>query len=302
MSTKPTNPKDIVAGKKIDMGLVPDTLVVFAARAFTEGALKYGRFNWRIAGVAAHVYHAAVRRHISKWWNGQDYDKRTRVHHLDNAIACLAILRDAELYGKLNDNRPPCPDPDAMADLIDAMELSVEDLQQQFDGYSPYQYTIADTKAEQVLREDVPLGPTGQPLMGNEITTDADGCVRAADGSIVAGPASNFNMAERTQTMPKFFKSENWPAAAQLADFPIRMVNVGCVPPLFLTAENEDQYQNMLKAGFGIAADIPTIVYHTDQRPGYKIGEPHPSQSTGVDSPDDGDIGRVWIPGQGWDK
>jgi len=142
--SKPSNPKDSIGSKKLDMGLVPYTLMVSAALAFLEGALKYGRFNWRIAGVRASIYHGALLRHVAKWWNGQNYDRKTRVHHLDNAIACLTIIRDAELYGKLTDDRPPCPDPDAMAALIDSTEVSVAHLQGMFAGHNPHQYTIDD--------------------------------------------------------------------------------------------------------------------------------------------------------------
>lgn len=145
-ATKPSNPKDVIGSRKIDLGLVPDTLLVCAARAHLEGALKYGRFNWRIAGVRASIYHAALIRHIAKWWNGQDVDKATRVHHLDNAIGCLSIIRDAELYGKLEDDRPPCPDFDAMARLIDGEEEGVAHLKDLFKEHKPYQFTIADTK------------------------------------------------------------------------------------------------------------------------------------------------------------
>lgn len=144
-ATKPSNPKDIIGSRKIDFSLVPWTVIVCAAGALLEGALKYGRFNWRISGVRASIYHSALCRHIAKWWNGQDHDKATRVHHLDNAIACLIILRDAELYGKLTDDRPPCPDPDAMARFIDGQEDLVAHLKYLFKEHSPRQFTIADT-------------------------------------------------------------------------------------------------------------------------------------------------------------
>lgn len=148
VSTKPSNPKDAIGSAKLDMGLVPWTLMVCAAKAFLEGALKYGRFNWRVAGVRSSIYHAALLRHVAKWWNGQDFDKKTRVHHLDNAIACLTIIRDAELYGKLTDDRPPCPDPDAMAVLIDGSDVGIAHLKDMFSGHAPHQYTIADTRQE----------------------------------------------------------------------------------------------------------------------------------------------------------
>jgi hypothetical protein len=146
--TKPSNPKDIIGSRKLDLGLVPDTLVVFSAEGFLEGGLKYGRYNWRLAGVAASIYHAAIKRHLSKWWNGQDRDKVTRVRHLASIIACAGIMLDAELYGKLKDDRPPCPDQNALADLIDEAEARVAHLKELFKDHSPYQFTIADTPSK----------------------------------------------------------------------------------------------------------------------------------------------------------
>lgn len=145
MDTKDTNPKDATGATKAPLDLVPATLMVGAAHAFLEGALKYGRYNWRISGVRASTYYSALNRHILKWWNGQERDPVSAVHHLDNAIACLGIIRDAALYGKLEDDRPPCPDPDAFAELIDQMVSEVDYLKNEFRGHSPKQYTIADT-------------------------------------------------------------------------------------------------------------------------------------------------------------
>jgi Domain of unknown function (DUF5664) len=145
IESKPSNPKDIIGSAKLDMGAVPNSGIVGAAIAFFEGAVKYGRFNWRVAGVRASIYHAALLRHVAKWWNGQNSDSATKVRHLDNAIACLMIIRDAELYGKLTDDRPPCPDPDAMARLIDESAATVAHLRVLFASHNPHQYTIADT-------------------------------------------------------------------------------------------------------------------------------------------------------------
>jgi Domain of unknown function (DUF5664) len=141
---KDTNPKDAIASSKLDMGLVPDTMVANAALAFTEGALKYGRYNWRIAGVRASVYHAALRRHVAKWWNGQDIDPKTGVPHLANALACIAIILDAQEYNRITDDRPPSPDYDEMAVLIDSMEEDIVELKEMFADKNPKQFTILD--------------------------------------------------------------------------------------------------------------------------------------------------------------
>lgn len=143
---KRSNPKDVIGSTKLSMFIVPDTLTICAAMGFLEGALKYGRFNWRIAGVRASIYIDALDRHIAKWKNGQDCDKLTKVHHLDNAIACLGIMRDAMIYGKLMDDRPPCPNPDAIAELIDAQGKTIAHLKATFASHNPYQFTIADTR------------------------------------------------------------------------------------------------------------------------------------------------------------
>lgn len=143
---KPSNPKDIIGTDKLDLGVVPDSAIVGMAHALTEGAVKYGRYNWRVAGVRASIYHAATRRHLAKYWNGQDEDPATTVLHIDNAMASLAIMRDAMVYGMLTDDRPPCPSQNAMAELVDAGAAKVGWLRQIFANHRPKQYTIADTR------------------------------------------------------------------------------------------------------------------------------------------------------------
>jgi len=139
---KPTNPKDMVAVSKLPLHLVPDTLKTYAALAFTEGATKYGAYNWRVAGVSASVYLAALERHVSKWRNGEEVDPATKVPHLANAIACLAIILDAQLCGKLTDDRPPSA---PMSTLIDSFEGVVKHLQELHKDKKPRHYTIADS-------------------------------------------------------------------------------------------------------------------------------------------------------------
>lgn len=168
MSTKPTNPKDAIGIMKADMGLVPDTAVLALSEAFLEGALKYGCYNWRVAGVRASVYHAALRRHVAKWWNGQERDPKTHIPHLHSALACIAILIDARTYDKLNDDRPPAPDPDATARAIDALEDSVKRLKMEFETYAPHQYTIADTPP--LIVGGGPAAPTEEEMLCDPVT------------------------------------------------------------------------------------------------------------------------------------
>lgn len=101
------NPKTSVGATKLDLSLVPESAIICLAAAMKNGADKYGPFNWREHTISSMVYIAAVKRHVAAWVDGEDYADDSGVHHLDHAMACLALLRDAESIGKLNDNRPP---------------------------------------------------------------------------------------------------------------------------------------------------------------------------------------------------
>jgi hypothetical protein len=79
LDSKPTNPKDAIGSTKLPLNLVPDSLTAYAALSFAEGASKYGSYNWRVAGVRASIYKAALERHLKKWWNGEECDPKTKV-------------------------------------------------------------------------------------------------------------------------------------------------------------------------------------------------------------------------------
>lgn len=136
--TKPSNPKEAFGDAKMPMDLLPDTATVQFNLAFLEGALKYGQYNWRVAGVKTSTYVRAIRRHLAKFWNGQDHDPLTLVHELASVGACCAILLDAIVVGKLNDDRPPRADMEKA--LADAAKTAAH-LKQLFKDHSPPQYT-----------------------------------------------------------------------------------------------------------------------------------------------------------------
>lgn len=142
MSDKPTNPKDAIGSGKLPLELVPDIIPAVAALAFLEGASKYGRFNWRIAGVRSSIYRAAMQRHLTKWWNGEDADPKTGVPHLASVIACVGIILDAALVNKLTDDRPPRAK--EFSAVIDSMGQDVARIKELFKKHDPKQYTIAD--------------------------------------------------------------------------------------------------------------------------------------------------------------
>ena len=107
MDIKDTNPKDAIGSRKAPTFNIPAEVTGEIGLALLEGSLKYGAYNWRVAGVRASVYLDALNRHLGAWKEGEDTDQESGVSHLIKAIACLVILRDAQLQFKLNDDRPP---------------------------------------------------------------------------------------------------------------------------------------------------------------------------------------------------
>tara|TARA_R110000765_G_scaffold219994_2_gene323999 strand:+ start:1388 stop:1915 length:528 start_codon:yes stop_codon:yes gene_type:complete len=108
LNLKDTNPKDSVGIKKprFYTGL-PMNVLRRVTIAFLEGALKYGRHNYRVVGVRASVYVDAAQGHLLDYWEGQDIDPDSGLHHIDKAIASLFVLRDAQLRSMCTDDRPP---------------------------------------------------------------------------------------------------------------------------------------------------------------------------------------------------
>jgi len=98
------NPKDVVGTDKLPLHLWPTTASAMGCIALLNGALKYGRSNWRAIGVRSSVYYDACQRHLAAWFEGHEFDE-DGVPHLSSALACLAIIVDAQAAGKLNDDR-----------------------------------------------------------------------------------------------------------------------------------------------------------------------------------------------------
>lgn len=105
---KPTNPKDALGVRKTPISTVPSVVLSELGLAMLEGALKYGRHNYRVIGVRASVYYDAVMsRHMPRWWEGEDLDPDSDLSHITKAIASLVVLRDAMIRGNWVDDRPP---------------------------------------------------------------------------------------------------------------------------------------------------------------------------------------------------
>lgn len=105
-NTKDTNPKDLIGQKKLPLWLIPPSAKAGLAEALADGASKYGPYNWREKGVNNMVYVAAAMRHIDAYLDGEDAAADSGVNHLAHAMACFAIVLDANSVGNLTDGRP----------------------------------------------------------------------------------------------------------------------------------------------------------------------------------------------------
>lgn len=143
MSSKDTNPKDAVAGTKVPLWLLSPIAKAKWALAMFSGLIKYGAWNWRIAGVLSSVYLSAAQRHLDAYLSGEEVDPADGTDHRANVMACMAILMDAEAAGKLTDDRPPSVG--IRATYAQQEQLMVK-LKEQYADKSPRHYTIADTE------------------------------------------------------------------------------------------------------------------------------------------------------------
>ena len=137
---KPTNPKDAIGSDKLPLHLWPETATALGCIAMLNGALKYGRSNFRAIGVRASIYIDAAKRHLNKWFEGEEVDEEG-VPHLSSALACIAIIVDARAAGKLNDDRMVSG---GYIKLLEELTPHVRRLKELHKGKSPKHYNIKD--------------------------------------------------------------------------------------------------------------------------------------------------------------
>jgi hypothetical protein len=169
---KDTNPKDRCATNRIDLSLFPPSARAYGALGMTEGDLKYGGYNYRVAGVKASVYYAAAGRHLDRWFNGEDVDPKTKVPHLASAIACIAILIDGTEQSNLNDDRPP----KQSCGLYERLEAAVDHLRSTFPRASE-RYTNNNAPFVSPVEEIL----SSHHRAGEASGSDVDGCCAAGD-------------------------------------------------------------------------------------------------------------------------
>lgn len=90
-----TNPKDIIGATKPPLHLVPGAAMVHMAMALKAGADEYGEANWRDDKIKSNEYISAAMRHLVRWQDGDDNDKKSGLSHLAHVLAGIGILIDA---------------------------------------------------------------------------------------------------------------------------------------------------------------------------------------------------------------
>lgn len=122
------NPKDLFGSVKVSFTKLPAVAIAHGAHAMMDGAQKYGAYNWRDKKVIASIYVDAALRHLACWFEGQEDAPDSGVHHLGHAIACCAILLDAQETGNLIDDRPVLWRNESTANVLDMLlgRLSAE--------------------------------------------------------------------------------------------------------------------------------------------------------------------------------
>lgn len=137
--SKPSNPKDAIGVKKAKFSVIPAGVLFDVGLAMLEGACKYGRHNYRGAGVRASVYYDAAMGHMADWWEGQNLDPDSGLSHVTKAIASLVVLRDAMFQDMLTDDRPPR----SKVSKVDFNGLAAEIIDRHADK-APKHYTLKD--------------------------------------------------------------------------------------------------------------------------------------------------------------
>lgn len=101
-----TNPKDLVGVTKVQLGLFPAAGKIWGAWGMTNGAAKYGPYNWRANNIIYSIYLDAMERHLLALRDGEDYAVDSGVHHIAHIISNGGILADAIEGEFLVDDRP----------------------------------------------------------------------------------------------------------------------------------------------------------------------------------------------------
>lgn len=207
----PHDPKGAAGKLKPQLHLLPPIFCTETAAALSDGARKYGEFNWRRteSRINRSTYTSAILRHVMAIQNGEDRCPESGVTHLGHIAANCAILLDAEACGTLEDDRvlatPKCGDPVRIWTGQDA-EGKLESL---LGGYSAPRPHAGVTQwplpaDNQSLRETIAeLGELLRKTTEERDAALAEGEVKWHDPDNVGDPGEGFRfLLEDEKTIP----------------------------------------------------------------------------------------------------
>jgi hypothetical protein len=87
------------------MDLIPGDALIEIAKVLSYGAAKYSDRNWE-KGMDYHKLYAPIQRHLWKWWQGEELDEESGLHHLAHAACDILMLQATALRSIGTDDRP----------------------------------------------------------------------------------------------------------------------------------------------------------------------------------------------------
>lgn len=205
---KDTNPKDAIGTAKWrQFFCVPMQVLWEVGVGMLEGTLKYGRHNYRGAGVRASVYIDAAMGHIQSWVEGEDVDKDSDLSHITKAICSLFVLRDAMMNDMWVDDRPPkIKDLDALRDRLQGI------VDKNFERYAdkdPHHYSEAEDGSPYRAEADT-KGPVVNVVNGGGISMAelAHTLMSYPDRSVEIESARVGDVEQTTMSVGRAFRAE----------------------------------------------------------------------------------------------
>lgn len=119
------NPKEAAGAAKLPLQLVPAAASRDMALALAHGAAKYGKWNWRDAGIVLSTYIGALRRHVDALAEGEWINPDSGLPHIAHILAGAAIVSDAFENDMIELDYPPQGDLFGGA-LDDAEDLEID--------------------------------------------------------------------------------------------------------------------------------------------------------------------------------
>lgn len=147
---KESNPKSKAALVKLSSSCISQLVMMELTVAMGEGSIKYGRHNYREEGVLYSTYYDATRRHLDWFWEGQDIDVASGLHHVTKAISSLIVLRDAMIMGLAIDNRPPSLPPDEFDAFVADLEARHQENLKRYQHMNPKHITSSNVDMSRV--------------------------------------------------------------------------------------------------------------------------------------------------------